>query len=486
MLLATVLGSGMASLDATVVNIALPAIGRDLDATLAGLQWTLNGYTLTLAAFILLGGSLGDVWGRRRIFLIGAVAFASDVAAVRAGAARSSVLVGARMLQGVAGALLTPGSLAIIAASFHPDDRAAAIGAWSGLGGCAAAVGPFVGGYLIEHLSWRWIFLINLPLALAVVLVARRHVPESSDPDAPRQTDVAGAFTCVLALAALTFGLIRWGADGFSALVLLALLVAVACRRRVRRGRAAQLAPDGAAGHLPLDPVHRSQHRHPRRCTPPWPECSSCSPCSCRSWRASHRSPPARPCCPVTALMLLGLGPGGPAGPAVRAASVHDRRATGLRRRDAAAAPGRRGARATGWTSLPAIAVFGVGLTTHRVPADQRGPHLRPAAALRGRVRGQQRGRPHRRAALGRRAAAGRRDRRGQLPGARRVRRRLRAGAARVRGAAGPRRRAVGAADRPRGCRRCPSEATEPQDRPAERYHCGVDAPALADHRSAD
>jgi EmrB/QacA subfamily drug resistance transporter len=226
-LLATVLGSGMASLDATVVNIALPAIGRNLDASLAGLQWTLNGYTLTLAAFILLGGSLGDVWGRRRVFLVGAVAFAG-ASLLCALAPSIELLVVARVVQGMAGALLTPGSLAIIAASFHPDDRAAAIGAWSGLGGCAAAVGPFVGGYLIEHLSWRWIFLINLPMALAVVLVTRRHVPESSDPDAPRQTDVAGACACVVALAALTFALIRWGAEGFSLLVLLALLVALA------------------------------------------------------------------------------------------------------------------------------------------------------------------------------------------------------------------------------------------------------------------
>src|SRR3954465_3627835 len=157
-LLATVLGSGIASLDATVVNIALPAIGRSLDTTLAGLQWTLNGYTLTLAAFILLGGSLGDVWGRRRVFQLGTLAFAGT-SLLCAMAPTIEVLVAARVLQGVAGALLTPGSLAIIAASFHAEDRAAAIGVWSGFSGLAAAAGPFVGGYLIQQLSWRWIFL---------------------------------------------------------------------------------------------------------------------------------------------------------------------------------------------------------------------------------------------------------------------------------------------------------------------------------------
>ncbi|WP_426560202.1 MFS transporter [Angustibacter sp. McL0619] len=225
-LLATVLGSGIASLDATVVNIALPTIGRDLGASLAGLQWTLNGYTLTLAAFILLGGSLGDVWGRRRIFQLGTLAFAAT-SLLCAVAPSVEVLVGARVLQGIAGALLTPGSLAIIAASFCVEDRAAAIGAWSGFSGVTAAAGPFVGGYLIQHLSWRWIFLINLPLALFVVVVAQRHVPESRDETAPRKTDVAGALTCVATLALLTFGLIRWGADGMSPLVAASLVLAV-------------------------------------------------------------------------------------------------------------------------------------------------------------------------------------------------------------------------------------------------------------------
>ena len=226
-LLATVLGSGMAMLDATVVTIALPAVGRDLGSGLSGLQWTLNGYTLTLAAFILVGGSFGDLWGRRRMFVLGTTAFAVT-SALCAAAPSIGVLVGARVVQGAAGALLTPGSLAIISSSFHRDDRAAAIGAWSGLSGVTTAVGPFVGGWLIEHASWRWIFLINLPLAAAVVAVALRHVPESRDPDAVRQVDVPGALTGVLWLAALTYALIRWGADGLQPSVVASLVAAVA------------------------------------------------------------------------------------------------------------------------------------------------------------------------------------------------------------------------------------------------------------------
>lgn len=144
----TVLGSGMAMLDSTVVNVALPRIGADLDADLAVLQWTVTAYMLTLSALILLGGSLGDRYGRRRIFVIGVVWFAA--ASLLCGLAPGpTVLITARALQGVGGALLTPGSLALIQAVFHPDDRARAVGAWSGLGGVAAAIGPFVGGWLL-------------------------------------------------------------------------------------------------------------------------------------------------------------------------------------------------------------------------------------------------------------------------------------------------------------------------------------------------
>ena len=177
---ASILGSGLAGIDATVVNVALPAIGRDLHADFASLQWTITAYTLTLASLILLGGALGDRYGRRRVFVIGVVWFA--VASLLCGLAPTApLLIAARALQGVGGALLTPGSLAMIQATFAPQDRARAIGAWSGLGGVATAVGPFVGGWLIQVASWRWVFLINAPLAVVVVLVARRHVPETRD-----------------------------------------------------------------------------------------------------------------------------------------------------------------------------------------------------------------------------------------------------------------------------------------------------------------
>jgi MFS family permease len=175
-LLATVLGSGMAMLDSTVVNVALPTIGKSFDTSLASLQWTINAYTLTLAGLILLGGALGDRYGRRRVFVIGVVWFA--LASLLCGIAPNvEVLIAARALQGIGGALLTPGSLAIIQASFHPDDRARAVGAWSGLGGVASAIGPFLGGWLVDAVSWRWVFLINLPLAVVTVVVALRAVP---------------------------------------------------------------------------------------------------------------------------------------------------------------------------------------------------------------------------------------------------------------------------------------------------------------------
>ena len=225
-LLACVLGSGMAMLDATVVNIALSRIGADFGTSFAGLQWTVNAYTLTLAGLILLGGSLGDRFGRRRVFLAGAVWFA--LASLLCGLAPSvEVLVAARALQGVGGALLTPGSLALISASFHGRDRAAAIGAWSGLGGVAGALGPFVGGWLVEW-SWRAVFLINLPLAAVVVVVAVRHVPESRDDGAATHLDVPGTVLAVAGLGALTWSLTAAGTDGASLRVLAAGLAGVA------------------------------------------------------------------------------------------------------------------------------------------------------------------------------------------------------------------------------------------------------------------
>ncbi|MEV6065368.1 MFS transporter [Nocardia sp. NPDC052001] len=205
-LLATVLGSGMAMLDATVVNVALPRIGDEFGASMAGLQWTVNAYSLTLAGLILLGGALGDRYGRRRVFIIGVIWFA--LASALCGAAQDiSMLIAARALQGVGGALLTPGSLAIIQASFEPQDRARAVGAWSGLGGVAGAIGPFLGGYLVEYVGWRWVFLLNVPLALVVIAVAARHVPETYDPRAHGKFDVLGAVLAALCLAGITYAL---------------------------------------------------------------------------------------------------------------------------------------------------------------------------------------------------------------------------------------------------------------------------------------
>lgn len=205
--LTTVLGTGMAMLDMTAVNVALPTIGRHFGASLGGLQWIVSGYTLALAALILLGGSLGDRLGRRRVFVTGVIWFA--LASALCGLAPAvGVLIAARVLQGCGGALLVPGSLAIIQASFARQDRPRAIGAWSGLSGVAAAVGPLLGGWLVVTAGWRWVFLINLPVAALVTAVALRRVPESSHGRETRRFDVAGACLAALALAAITYALI--------------------------------------------------------------------------------------------------------------------------------------------------------------------------------------------------------------------------------------------------------------------------------------
>ena len=223
-----VLGSGMVFIDGTVVNVALPHIGSSLGGGLSGLTWTINAYTLTLASFLLLGGSLGDRFGRKRVFVVGVVWFAS--ASLLCGLAPDiGTLIAARALQGIGGALLTPGSLAILQSSFQPEDRARAIGAWSGLAGIAGAAGPFFGGWLVEVASWRWIFLLNLPFALTVVILAVRHVPESKDPAASQRIDLPGAALGALGLGALTDGLIAWQDRGIgSPDVLLALGIGVA------------------------------------------------------------------------------------------------------------------------------------------------------------------------------------------------------------------------------------------------------------------
>lgn len=208
---AVVTGSAVAFLDATVVNVALPTIGRDLDATFSQLQWVVTGYTLTLAAFILVSGSLADRLGRRRVYSWGLVAFAAT-SALCAAAPTVELLIGARVLQGVAGALVTPGSLAIIGASYVRDDRGRAIGMWAGVTGLAPAIGPPLGGWLTEY-DWRLVFLINVPVALVAVLLTRRFVPESADPTPSQNLDWGGSLLAVLALGALTASLVFAGGE---------------------------------------------------------------------------------------------------------------------------------------------------------------------------------------------------------------------------------------------------------------------------------
>jgi EmrB/QacA subfamily drug resistance transporter len=223
-LLATVLGSGMVFLDGTVVNIAIPAIGRDLHAGISGVQWVLDSYLVVLSALLLLGGSLGDRYGRRRVFAIGLIAFTG--ASVLCGVAPDlGLLIGARALEGAGGALLVPGSLAIISATFEAEDRRRAIGAWSGLAGVSTAIAPLIGGWLTDSVSWRAIFFLNVPFALAT-LYALRHVPESRDDQAVGRPDIVGALTASMALAAMTAGLIQrvWWLEGVAVLLVVAFV----------------------------------------------------------------------------------------------------------------------------------------------------------------------------------------------------------------------------------------------------------------------
>jgi EmrB/QacA subfamily drug resistance transporter len=243
----------MALIDATVVGIALPAIGRQFHSGVLELQWVSNAYTLALAGLLLLGGALGDRFGRRRLFQIGTAWFA--LASLACGAAPDGpALVAARAVQGVGAALLMPGSLAILQASFSPADRSRAIGAWSGLSGVATAVGPVLGGWFISAVSWRLIFFINLPIAVAVLIVSSRHVPESRSAGTGTRLDVPGAILVSLGLAGLTYGLTEGAALGWASVATLAAVVGglallvVFCL--VERASAAPLLPLGVFGSL--------------------------------------------------------------------------------------------------------------------------------------------------------------------------------------------------------------------------------------------
>ena len=225
-LAATILASSMAFIDGTVVNVALPALQTNLNATAADVQWVIESYALLLSALLLVGGSLGDHYGRRRVFLRGVVIFA--VASGLCGFAGSiRQLIAARAVQGFGAALLVPGSLAIISNSFSEQDRGRAIGLWSGFSAITTGIGPVLGGWLIEHVSWRAVFFINVPLAFIVVLISARHVAESSDREITR-VDWLGAILAALGLGALVYGLIESSQVGFNdASVIMALAAGV-------------------------------------------------------------------------------------------------------------------------------------------------------------------------------------------------------------------------------------------------------------------
>jgi EmrB/QacA subfamily drug resistance transporter len=223
-LAATILGSSMAFIDGTVVNVALPALQKNLNATVLDVQWVVESYALFLAALLLAGGSMGDRFGRRRIFCFGVALFA--LASIGCGLAENvRQLIVARAVQGVAGALLVPGSLAIISASFDEAKRGQAIGTWSGFTAITAAIGPVMGGWLIEHASWRAVFFINVPLALIVLLISLLHVPESRDNDAATTLDWPGAALATLGLGTLVYGLIESSSLGFGHPLVLATLI---------------------------------------------------------------------------------------------------------------------------------------------------------------------------------------------------------------------------------------------------------------------
>ncbi len=207
-LVAAILGSSMAFVDGTAVNVALPIMQRDLQASSAQMQWVIEAYALFLAALILIGGSLGDVFGRKKMFVAGVVIFM--LASVGcAFAPNVAVLIVARSIQGIGGALMTPESLALISANFSGEERGRAIGTWSGFASITGAVGPLIGGALAQHASWRWVFIINVPLAMVVLAISLARVPESRDEDAVHAIDWTGAVLATFGLGLLIFGLIR-------------------------------------------------------------------------------------------------------------------------------------------------------------------------------------------------------------------------------------------------------------------------------------
>ncbi|HEX6702877.1 MAG TPA: DHA2 family efflux MFS transporter permease subunit [Gaiellaceae bacterium] len=222
-LFAAILGSGVATIDGSIVSVALPAIERDLGGGLAAQQWVSNAYLLALGSLILIGGSLGDIYGERRVFALGVAAF-GVLSVACAAAPTMGVLIGARALQGAAGALLTPSSLAIIVAAFSPKQRGAAIGSWTAWGGIAAIVGPLAGGWIVDQVSWRWIFALNVPLVVVTLALVLAAVPRTRTL-ATRRVDVLGAVLCVLGLGGLVFALIEQPHHGWTSPVILVPMI---------------------------------------------------------------------------------------------------------------------------------------------------------------------------------------------------------------------------------------------------------------------
>ena len=224
-LMAAVLGTTVVTIDSTVANVALPSIADELGGGLAGQQWTANAYLVTLSSLLLIGGSLGDIFGERRVFALGVLAFGAT-SVLCAVAPTIEVLVGARALQGIAGALLTPAALAVIVSTFPPDERGKAVGAWTAWGGIGTVLGPVIGGQLVDSASWRWIFAINVPIVLVTIVLILRVVPAGRERDPEARVDVVGALLCALGLAGVTFGLIEQPLNGWGdPLVALPLVV---------------------------------------------------------------------------------------------------------------------------------------------------------------------------------------------------------------------------------------------------------------------
>jgi len=245
-LVATILGSSLTFIDGTVVNVALPALQADLQATITDVQWVIEAYALFLGALILVGGSLGDQFGRKRVFLLGVLFFTA--ASMACGLATSPVmLIVGRALQGIGAAFLVPGSLAIISATFDDANRGRAIGTWSGFSAITTAIGPVSGGWLVEHVSWRAVFFLNVPLAVAVVVLSLRFMDESRDPSRTSQIDWTGAALAVLGLGGAVFGLLEWPPLGATHPLVLGALAVGACSLvllvRVERRAASPMLP---------------------------------------------------------------------------------------------------------------------------------------------------------------------------------------------------------------------------------------------------